>query len=289
MGLQATLQDGGQMKFLVLLVFGGGFLVLAGMALSFLLRFLLLQWGVGLVGRVAQSILRWIGGVLHAVISIFGVALVGAFIGGLGLQIGMTFIIGGVNDAVDPTMPILIAFLSFFVIVAVRGWQWRARRNGKKAGALARSEISDATEVSELADYPAGYENVAVAWRQAITLAPRHRDDLLAARATCAGLVAAVEKHDGIPDSAMTDTATLIRNHLAAWVDSTKRRLLGAKPSEKKAIIEEMVRFLRGFAQRAQWDMRASDLSANEEDMASRAHLAAQLFKRGNRKRVANL
>lgn len=114
------------MKFLVLLVFGGGFLVLAGMVLSFLLRFFLLQWGVELVGHVAQSILQWIGGILHAGISIFGVALVGAFIIGLGLQISMTIIIGGTNGGADPTMPILVTFLSFFVIVAVRGWQWRA-------------------------------------------------------------------------------------------------------------------------------------------------------------------
>jgi hypothetical protein len=171
-------------------------------------------------------------------------------------------------------MSILIAFLAFFVIIAVRGWQWRGRRNRKKVVALA----GGAAKGSERVDYPAGYENVSVAWDRAISLAPQYRNDLLNARATCAALVAATERQGGIPDDAMIETATLLHNYLAALVDSTARHLRGAKPSQKEAIIAEMVRFLQGFARRAQQDMRAVGFGADEEDSALRAHLAAQLF-----------
>lgn len=264
------------MKYLVVLVFGAGFLGLSFMLLSFVLRFFLLTWGVRLVGGVAQSVLRFAKELIYALIFVFGTAILGAFIVTLGLQLALTYAAGGENA--DPTMPVLWGFLAFFVIVAVRGLQWRARRNRQRVVTLAGPEAGDTGEVPELADYAAGYENVAEAWSRAIALAPRHRDELLAARATCAALVAAVEQQDHIPDSAMIETVALIRNHLAALVDSTERRLLGAKPSERKAKIEEMVKFLLGFAQRAQQDMQAAGTSAEDEDSALRAHLASQLF-----------
>jgi hypothetical protein len=76
----------------------------------------------------------------------------------------------------------------------------------------------------------------------------------------------------------MIETAALIRDHLASLVEGTRRRLLGAKPSERKAIIEEMVKFLRGFALRAEKDMRAAS-GVDAKDSALRAHLAMQLFR----------
>lgn len=129
------------MKFLVLVLFGGGFLVLTGIALPFLLRFLLLQWAVGLIGSVAQSILKWIGDILYACISIFGVALVGAIIVGLSLQIGMILANHDPNGVVNSTIPILAAFLSFFVIVAMRSWQWNGQRDHARRGPLTGSEV----------------------------------------------------------------------------------------------------------------------------------------------------
>lgn len=265
------------MKYLVELVFGVGFLGLCGMVLFFFLRFLLLAWAVQVAGHVVKSTLHLIGRILHALFFVVGTAFVGAFIVGFALQIAMNVAAGG-NASASPVMPVLSGFLAFFVLLALRGWQWRARHNRQKATASVGPEVGDADEASEQADYPAGYENVAEAWSRAIALAPRHRDELLGARATCAALVAAVECQDHIPDSAMIETAALIRNHLAALVNSTERRLLGAKPSERKAKIEEMVKFLLGFAQRAQQDMQAVGLSADDEDSALRAHLATQLF-----------
>lgn len=264
------------MKYLVVLVFGAGFFGLAFMLLSFALRFFLLTWGVRLVGGVVQSVLRFATELIHLLVFVFGTALLGAFIITLGLQLALTYVAEG--ESADPTMPLLWGVLAFFVIVAVRSVQWNVRRNRQKVVTSAGPEARDTDEVPKLADYPAGYENVAEAWSRAIALAPRHRNELLGARATCAGLVTAVEQQDHIPDSAMIETAALIRNHLAALVDSTERHLRSAKPSERKAKIEEMVKFLRGFAQRAQRDIKTVGLSADDEDSALRAHLTAQLL-----------
>jgi hypothetical protein len=266
------------MKYLVELVFGVGFLGLAAMVLSFVLRFLLLRWAVRLIGRVVMAVLRFVQHMLHAVIYIFGIALLGAFIVGFGLQVGMNLAMGGAGKSADPTMAVLVALLAFFLLVALRGWQWRARHSRQQTAMLVGPVADDAAETPELADCPIGYENVTEAWSRAITLAPRHRNDLLEARATCAALVKVVEAHDGVPDPALIETAALIRNHLAALVDGTERRLHDAKPSTKAAITEEMVKFLLGFARRAKSDLTAVGFSVEDEDEALRAHLASQLF-----------
>ena len=266
------------MGYLFELVFAVGVLGLGGMALFFFLRFLLLTWMVQIVGNVVHGVLRLIKSILHALIFVFGPAVLGAFIAGLGLQIGLNLDASGGNSSADPTMPVLIAFLAFFVIVAVRGWQWTARRHHQNAPVQEVAEADDTIEAPGPADYPAGYELVADAWNRAIKLAPERRQDLLRARTVCAELLNALELHDNIPDVAMIDTATLIRNHLAALVDSTERRLRGARPSERAATIDEMVKFLLGFAKRAQQDMQSATASIEEDDTALRAHLVSQLF-----------
>lgn len=266
------------MKYLVELVFGIGFFGLGAMALFFFLRFLLLTWAVRVVGNVVHGVLGLMKTVIHALIFVFGPAVLGSFIIGLALQISMNLTMGGGTTSADPTMPVLIAFLAFFVIVAVRGWQWQARRHRPNMLPQGATPTGHAAEAPEPADYPAGCESIADAWSRAIKLAPERRDDLLDARATCGALLAAAELHDGIPDSAMIETAALIRNNLAALIDSTERRLRRARPAERGAMIDEMVTFLLGFAQRAQQDMQASNLAADEADAALRAHLAARLF-----------
>lgn len=267
------------MRYLVELVFGIGFFALGAIALTFFLRFLLLTWAVSLAGRIIQSILGFVGRMCHAMIFIFGPAVLGGFIIGLALQIGMNLIMGSGTTPADPTMPILIAFLAIFVIVAVRGWQWQARRHRPNMLPQRGGQMGHPTEALEPADYPPGCESIADAWSRAIKLAPKRRDDLLDARATCGALLAAVELHDGLPDSAMIETAALIRNHLAALVESTERRLRGATRSEKAAIIEEMAKFFQGFARRAQIDLAAVGC-LYEDDAALRGYLTTQLFGR---------
>ncbi|KUR74209.1 hypothetical protein [Novosphingobium sp. Fuku2-ISO-50] len=267
------------MKYLVELVFGVGFLGLAAMVLSFALRFLLLTWAVRVVGNVVQGVLGLIKTIIRALIFVFGPAVLGGFVIGLALQIGMNLNLGGGTTSADSTMPVLVAFLAFFMIVAVRGWQWQARRNQQNMLLQETQPMGHAKETSEPADYPPGCEGIANAWSKAIKLAPERRDDLLDARATCGALLAAVELSDGLPDSAMIETATLIRNHLAALVESTERRLRGAKRSEKAAIVEEMAKLLQGFARRAQSDLAAAG-RAFEDDAALRAYLTSQLFER---------
>lgn len=267
------------MRYLFELVFAVGVLGLGGMALLFFLRFLLLAWMVQIVGHLVHGVLRLIKSMLHALIFVFGPAVLGAFIVGLGLQIGLNLDASGGNSSADPTMPVLIAFLAFFVIVAVRGWQWTARRRHLNAPVQEAAEADDTIEAPGPAEYPAGYELVADAWNRAIKLAPERRNDLLSAQTVCAELLNAVELHDSIPDVAMIETAMLIRNHLAALVDSTQRRLRGAKLSEKAAMIEEMVKFLLGFAQRAQQDLQSAGPGKEEEDIALHTHLTARLFR----------
>jgi hypothetical protein len=121
------------MRYVVELVFAVSFLGLGGMALFFFLRFLLLTWMVQVVGNVAHGVLHLIKSILRALIFVFGPAVLGAFIIGLGLQIAMNLNASGGNSSTDPTTPVLIAFLAFFVIVAVRGWQWTARRHHQNA------------------------------------------------------------------------------------------------------------------------------------------------------------
>jgi hypothetical protein len=266
------------MGYLFELVFAVGFLGLGAMALFFFLRVLLLTWMVQIVGNVVHGVLRLIKSILHASIFVFGPAVLGAFIVGLGLQIGLNLDASGGNSSADPTMPVLIAFLAFFVIVALRGWQWKARRHHQNASVQKAVEADDVIEAPEQANYPAGYELITDAWSRAIKLAPERRNDLLNARTACAELLNAVELHESVPDFAMTETAMLIRNHLTALVDSSERRLRGARPSERKLIVEEMVEFLLGFAQRAQQDMSVAGPSLDEKDSAMRAHLYSQLF-----------
>ncbi len=266
------------MKYLVELVFGVGYLGLAAMVLSFVLRFLLLTWAVQVVGNVVQGVLDLIKTAIRALIFVFGPAVLGGFVVGLALQIGMNLSMGGVTTSADPTMPVLVAFLAFFIIVAVRGWQWSALRYRRNIPHQEAAPTDQGVEASEPTDYPSGCESMADAWSRAMKLAPERRDDLLDARATCGALLAAVELRDGPPNSAMIETATLIRKHLAALVDSTERRLRGAKRSDKRAITKEMVTFLQGFALRAQRDLAAPGPSVKDQDAALRAHLASQLF-----------
>ncbi|MDE1914903.1 MAG: hypothetical protein KGJ57_00040 [Sphingomonadales bacterium] len=117
------------MKYLVELVFGIGFFGLSVIVLTFFLRFLLLTWAVRTVGRVVHGVLGFMKRLCHALIFIFGPALLGGFIVGTGLGAGEHAMGNGGNGATDPTQTILLAFLSFFVIVAFRAWQWNACKN----------------------------------------------------------------------------------------------------------------------------------------------------------------
>lgn len=258
------------MKYLVELVFGIGFFGLSAIALTFFLRFLLLTWAVRLVSHVVQSILLFMKRLSHALIFIFGPAVLGGFIIGLVLQFGVSLATSNGNSSADPTIPVLLAFLGFFVIVAVRAWQWSVHRGSNTTGLQ---------EAGARKDSPAEYGMLADAWARAIKLAPRRRDDLLNAQAACTALLAAAETNDSLPDSAMIETGALIRNHLAALIGSTERRLHGALPTEKEAIVAEMVKLLLGFGQRARRDIQAAAPNVDEEDTAMRAHLATQLFR----------
>lgn len=264
------------MKYLVVLVFGAGFFGLAFMLLSFALRFFLLTWGVRLVGSVVQCVLRFAKELIHSLVFVLGAAMLGGFIMTLGLQLALTYVAKG--GSADPTMPLLCGLLAFFVIVAVRSVQWKARRNRTGIDNPLASELAVTSDASELTQYPSGYEHVVDAWNRAARLAPKHRDDLLKASAACAHLVDAVEHSKDIPDREMIDTAALIRNNLAALIDSTERRLRAAKPHERSKIIAEMVKFLMGFARRAQRDMEMLKQASADEDSALRAHLASQLL-----------
>lgn len=268
------------MGLLIELVFAVGFVGLCGIALVALIRYLFLRWIVGVLGGAVLGALRFVKDMIHALIYVFAPAIVGAFIIGLALQLIMNAMSSNGASSADPTTPVLVACLAFFVIVAVRGWQLKRRRDHSMVVAVpGEQEAGDAAQAADLPVYPAGYETIADAWKRAIELAPRYRAELLDAAGACAALLAAVEQQDGIPDSLLTETAVLIRNHLAALVDSTRRRLLCAKAPERPAIIEEMVKFLRGFAKRAREDMQAMSFGTDEEDSALRAHLATQLFR----------
>lgn len=268
-GQKAEHIDGRSMKYLVELVFGIGFFGLGAIALTFFLRFLLLTWAVRLAGRIAQSILGFTKRLCLALIFIFGPALLGAFIIGFALESGANLTAGGGNAPADPTQPILLAFLSFFAIVAFRAWQWNSHRKRDKH-LLAKPETNKIiSPVNGL---------IADAWARAIKLAPAQRDELLEAQATCSALLTAVELGKGGTDEPMIETAELIRGYLVPYLDSIERRMAGAQPSGKRAIVQEMVQFLGGFAQRAQRDMQASGLHVNEGDSALRAHLQSQLF-----------
>lgn len=268
-GQKAEHIDGRSMKYLVELVFGIGFFGLGAIALTFFLRFLLLTWAVRLAGRIAQSILGFIKRLCLALIFIFGPALLGALIIGFALESGANLAAGGGNASADPTQPILMAFLSFFAIVAFRAWQWNPHRKRDKH-LLARPEKSKiVSPVSGL---------IGDAWARAIKLAPGRRNELLDAQAICSALLAVVESGDSAPDGTMVETAELIRSCLAPFVDSVERRMVRAKRSEREAIIEELVTYLRGFAQRAQRDIQHTSLRVGDGDSTLRAHLAAQLF-----------
>ena len=257
------------MKYLVELVFGIGFFGLGAIALTFILRFILLTWAVRLAGRIIQSVLGFVKRLCHAVVFIFGPALLGGFIIGFALQSSANLTAGGGSVSADSTQPILLAFLSFFVIVAFRAWQWNSRRNCAKP----QSPEPKSGKAGSVTDGP-----ITDAWARATKLAPEQRDEILDAQATCSALLAAVEFGDGVPNGAMFETAELIRGYLAPFIDSVERRMARAELSEKAAIVQEMVKFLGGFAQRAQRDMRAEGLGVGQEDSALRVRLAAHLF-----------
>jgi hypothetical protein len=255
---------------LIGLVFAVGFMGLGGMALLFFLRFLLLTWLVQVVGNAVQSVSRLIKTIIYTLIFVFGPAVLGAFIIGLGLQFIVVLYANGSNSSADPTMPILLAFLAFFIIIAVRAWQWSARRVRKPTAEQERGTLGG---------HPSGSGMLVDAWAKAIQLAPGARADILDAQSACAALLTAVEMKDGLHDDSMIETALLIRDYLAALIDSTERRLHDAQPAEKVTIIAEMVRFLLGFGQRARHVLQAVVPSVVEDDAALRAHLATQLFR----------
>jgi hypothetical protein len=240
-GQEAEHIDGHSMRYLVELVFGIGFFGLGAIALTFFLRFILLTWAVRLAGRIIQSILGFTKRLCHALIFIFGPALLGAFIIGFALESGANLTAGGGNASADPTQPILLAFLSFFVIVAFRAWQWNSRRNRAKRSL---PELQSNPGVS-----PA-HGQIADAWARAIKLAPAQRHELLDAQAACSGLLAAVDLVEGKPDDPMIETAALIREHLQALIASTERRLREVPPSQREAVIAEMVKYLLAFGDR---------------------------------------
>lgn len=251
------------MGYLVELVFGIGFFGLGAIALTFFLRFLLLTWAVRIVGRVVQGILGFVKRLCHALIFILGPALLGGFIIGTGFGVGENATSSS-NGSADPMQPVLLAFLGFFVIVAVRAWQWNSRQSPTAPESPEQKSVNVGSPDQGI---------VADAWARAVKLAPAQRDELQDAQTACSALLAVVES-----GGAMIETAELIRGYLAPFVDSVERRVVRAKRSEKSAIVQEMVRFLRGFAQRAQRDMQAVGARADGEDSALREHLASQLF-----------
>jgi hypothetical protein len=270
-GRKAEHIDGRSMKYLVELVFGIGFFGLGAIALTFFLRFLLLTWAVRLAGRIAQSILGFTKRLCLALIFIFGPALLGAFIIGFALESGANLAAGGGNASADPTQPILLAFLSFFAIIAFRAWQLNLHRKRDKHPSPQPGRGICLSPADGL---------IADAWARAIKLAPAQRHELLDAQAVCSALCTVVKLDAGNPDGAMIETAELIRSYLPPFIDSIERRLSGAQVSERQSIIDEMVKFLKGFADRAQRDMQVGGFGADAGDSAMRAHLTVQLFGR---------
>lgn len=266
------------MAYLVVLVFGAGFFGICAIVLPFLLRFLLLAWLVRLVENVVRSVLQFFKNLIFCLIFVFGTAMLGAFIAGIGLQIAMNVFTAVEGKAADPTTPALIGFLAFFIIVAIRAQQWKFRRARCRSDNVPAPVDEHSFSMPPQPPYPVGYEDVADAWSKAIELAPEHYGPLLQAQGNCAELVNAVEHHEDIPDIAMIDTATLIRNHLAALVRNSERRVRSARPEEKAAIIKEMVNFLLGFGNRAQTDIANAAKGMERQDAALRSHLASQLF-----------
>lgn len=257
------------MKYLVELLFGIGFFGLGAIALSFLLRFLLLAWAVRLAGRIIQSIMGFVNRLCHALIFVLGPAVLGGFIIGVALQSGANLTSSSGNSSADPTQPVLLAFLSFFVIVAFRAWQWSKRKDRT-------SRDLPATNSSKL---PSTKDRLmAGAWARAMELAPTRRDDLLDAQAACSALLTAVELGESLPDEATIETATLIRDHLVALIASTERHLRGESASQKEGTIPEMVKYLLAFGDRARRDLLAMKAKADTQDATMRTHLATKLF-----------
>jgi hypothetical protein len=268
------------MRFVIEFVLAAGLLGLSGVALIFLLRLMLLTWLVQVVAQALQGMLSLIKSFLSAIIFVLVPAALGGFIVGITLQIVMNLAsLSAGGESANPTMPLLVAFLTFFVIVATRTWRWKASRGCQN---IVTPEVAldgaGAVTPSETVCYLPGYEAVANAWKRAVMLAPERRADLADAEANCATLLHLFGRHDGVLDSGISETAMLIRKHLASLIDGTERRLRGASSSVRSAAIDEMVTLLLGFAQRARQDLQAFGPSKEEEDKALRAHLAAQLF-----------
>lgn len=256
------------MGYLVELVFGIGFFGLGAIALTFFLRFLLLTWAVRIVGRVVQGILGFVKRLCHALIFIFGPALLGGFIIGTGLGVRENATSSSDGSA-DPIQPVLLAFLGFFVIVAIRAWQWNSRQNRTAPKSTEQKSVNVSSPDQGI---------VADAWARAVKLAPAQRDELLDAQAVCTSLLTAVEMGDSMPDDVMIETATLIRDHLAVLIDSTERHLRGGAACQKDAAIAEMVKFLLAFGDRARRDLLAAATKIDAQDSVMRAHLEAKLF-----------
>lgn len=256
------------MKYLVELVFGIGVFGLGAIALTFFLRFLLLTWAVRLAGRLIQSILGFVKRLCYALIFVFGPAMLGGFIIGVALQSGANLTASS-NSSADPTQPVLLAFLGFFVIVAVRAWQW-SKRKGRTSRDLPETDSSKLASTKD--------RLMAGAWARAMELAPTRRDDLLDAQAACSALLTAVELGESLPDDATIETATLIRNNLVALIASTERHLRGESASQKEGVISEMVKYLLAFGDRARRDLLATKAKADTQDATMRAYLASKLF-----------
>ncbi|QSR17444.1 hypothetical protein [Novosphingobium sp. KA1] len=262
------------MKYVLEAVFSLGFLVLGGMAIFLLMRFIIMVWVVRVAERVILGTLNLIKSILFALIFVFAPAILGAFIIALGLQIALNA--SSPTGSGDPTMPVLIGLLSFFAILAMRIWQWQARRQRETTLAQAMPDMVATSHEGEASN---AQDPMALAWYRAMKIAPKRQDELMSARAACVALLTAVDQSDGLPDTDMIETATLIRNHLIPFVDSMERRLQGATRAERKGIVDEMARYLLGFGDRARRALAAAGPDQKEQDAALHAHLSAQLFR----------
>jgi hypothetical protein len=128
-GREAEHIGGHSMRYFVELVFGIGFFGLSAIALTFFMRFLLLTWAVRLAGRIIQNILGFTRQLCHAIIFIFGPALLGGFTLGFSLQFGINFTTNDANSSTYSAQSILLSFIAFLLIVTFRLWQWSIRKN----------------------------------------------------------------------------------------------------------------------------------------------------------------
>jgi hypothetical protein len=234
----------------------------------------------GMVIALIQAMVRGVVQLLFALIYVVGPAVLGLFIVTLGLQIVLN--LGSPNASADPTMPGLSGLLAFCIILTLRVVQWRGRadrNDGVVPSGTVQADVLPSMPVPPRPPEPVEADDpIASAWTRALKLAPERQEALMKARGTCAALLAATDHPEGIPQPEITETAVLIRHHLAPYVDGIERRLEGAAQGERATIIAEMTTFLLGFADRAARALTASGPDLADEDLARQAHLSAQLF-----------